>query len=83
MNENEEFNLYKEENAEELTESDEIQPEEEGFMQGYNDEYNPTECANCGKVIEKEFIEEKIKEEIFRFCSEECASKFERKEEHV
>tara|TARA_Y100000310_G_scaffold339460_1_gene432152 strand:+ start:2020 stop:2271 length:252 start_codon:yes stop_codon:yes gene_type:complete len=83
MNENEEFNVYKEENAEELTDSDEINPEEEGFMQGYNEDHNPSECANCGKILIKGFIEEKIKDETYRFCSEECASKFERKEEHL
>ena len=83
MKEDEEFNLYKEENRQELTEADELNPEEEGFMQGYDEEINPSECAACGKILEKDFIEEQIKDETYKFCSEDCANKFEKKLEHA
>ena len=83
MNENEEFNVYKEENREELTEADQIDPEEEGFMQGYEEESNPSECAHCGKVLGEEVVERAIKDETYRFCCEEHADKFERQKEHV
>jgi hypothetical protein len=83
MKQDEEFNLYNEENREELTEADEIDPAEQGFMQGYDDESNPSQCANCGRVLERDFIEQELKEEKYRFCCEDCALKFEKKVEHA
>lgn len=82
MKEDEEFNLYTGESREELSDADGLDPEEAGFMQGYDEETNPSECATCGKILGKDFIEEQIKEETYRFCSEECANKFERQKEH-
>ncbi len=83
MKEDEEFNLYNEESREELSEADELDPEEAGFMQGYDEESNPAECATCKAVLGKNFVEEQIKDETYRFCSEDCADKFEKKKEHV
>ena len=83
MKDDEEFNVYNEENREELVDAGEIEPEEDGFMQGYNEESDPSKCANCGKTLVRDFIEEKIKDETYRFCCDDCASKFERDKEHV
>ncbi len=83
MKENEEFNLYNEKSREELSDADELDPEEAGFMKGYDEDSNPAECANCEKVLEEHFVEKQISEETYRFCSDECADKFERQKEHV
>jgi hypothetical protein len=85
MKGDEEFNVYKEENREELTEADEIDPKEEGFMKGYEEDTNPSECALCGKTLsrEGEIVERVIKEETYMFCCEEHASKFELQKEHI
>jgi hypothetical protein len=74
--ENKEVNVYNK--AEELEDNDEIETEEEGFMQGYNDDIDESKCANCHKVLEgTEFIEEEIKGKKYRFCSRKCADAFE------
>ncbi len=63
--------IYSEEGREELEEEDEIDELEEGARMA--------ECANCGKVLTEEVIEEEIDDETYRFCSERCASKFNKK----
>ncbi len=74
--ENKEVNVYNE--AEELEENDEINPGEEGFMQGYEDDIDESKCANCRMVLEgKGFIEEEIDGKKYRFCSRKCADAFE------
>ena len=62
--------------TEELEESDEIDEVEEGFMKGYNEENLVAECANCKKILNDKFIEEKVSDKVYRFCSERCANKF-------
>lgn len=59
-------------------EEDEISDVEEGFMEGYEEDENAAKCANCGKILEDDFIEKEKDEEILRFCSERCALKYER-----
>ena len=72
-----EEDVYDEEKAEELEEAEEINESEEGFMKGYNEEIDPTKCANCSKPLTgKGIIEEEIDEETYYFCSEKCANKF-------
>ncbi len=84
MKGDEEFNVYKEENREELTEADEIDPKEEGFMKGYEEDADPSECALCGKILSNEDVVERVvKEETYMFCCDEHASRFEIQKEHV
>ena len=69
--------IYSEEVDEELEQADEISESEEGFMKGYNEEVDPSKCANCGKIFEsEEFVEKDVNETTYRFCSEKCANKF-------
>ena len=81
--EDEDHDLYNDEDIEKLEEADELAPEEEGFMHGYNEGSDPSKCAYCRKFLGKKFVEEEIKEEVYRFCSDECAFKFERKIQHI
>ena len=78
-----EQNIYHEESREALTESDEIDEVEEGFMKGYDEDKNPAECATCKTILEDVFVEEEINGETYRFCSEECAKKFKEKQQHL
>ena len=82
MFEEEERNVYSDEAREELTDSDEINEAEDGFMKGYEEETNTSECANCHSVLTDDVIEEEFDGELCRFCSEECATKFEEKKQH-
>jgi len=68
--------IYSEEGREELVESDEISPAEEGFMEGADGDGQGAKCRKCGKVLTDDFIERKVDNEIFRFCSDECADKY-------
>ena len=76
--EDEGMGVYSEEETQELLESDEISPEEEGFMQGYNNEAI-AKCAFCHKplVDPSSVVERVIDGKTYRFCSEECAEEFE------
>lgn len=71
--------VYSEEGREELEEDDEIEPEEEGLMKGYEEDGKMAECAKCGKVLVRDFVEKEINGEIYRFCSDRCAEKFKKK----
>jgi len=68
--------VYSEESLEPMEESDEITEVDEGFMGGYERGDFLAECAKCKKMLTTDFIEKDIDEEIYRFCSEKCASKF-------
>ncbi len=68
--------IYSENYNQTLEEGDGIDEAEEGFMQGYNEEELAAECASCGKVLKIKFIEEKITNKTYRFCSQGCANKF-------
>lgn len=39
LDEAEEWNIYREETREQMVDDDEMDPEEEGFMRGYEEEY--------------------------------------------
>lgn len=71
--------VYREEARGELVEDDEISPEEEGFMEGYEHGEQMSKCARCDRVLTDDFIEEKINGKVHRFCSESCAERFSRK----
>ncbi len=74
-----EEDVYFDEGREHLLEDDEIDELEEGFMKGYEEGSKMSKCANCGKILEAEFVEEEFHDEVHRFCSEECATKFEKR----
>jgi YHS domain-containing protein len=70
--------IYTEEGLEEEVDDDEIRPEEEGLMEGYEGKEN-IKCAECGKMLsddEDEVYEEEINDKTYRFCSNFCAEKF-------
>ncbi len=68
--------VYSENFNEELEEGDAIDGAEEGFMQGYNEEDLAAECANCKRILGQRYIEEKIDNKNYRFCSDQCATKY-------
>ena len=63
-------------NEDNLNASDE--EEDSGFMQGYADDSEVPECAECGSALnsEKKFTQ-LIDGETHRFCSKECMKEFE------
>ena len=74
--------IYLEEGREDLIEDDEISPEEEGFMEGAHDDGQGAKCRKCGKPLGDNFIERRIGDEVYRFCSGRCAKTYmEKKEE--
>ena len=76
-----EEDIYSDAGREELIdEEDEITDVDEGFMKGYEEEEKTTNCKNCGALLVNEnIVEEEINDEVYRFCSSECASEFEQK----
>lgn len=73
--------VYSEEGREKLLEDDEIDSDEEGFMEGAEEDGDDAKCRECGKeLLDFNFIEKEIKGNKSRFCSEECLEKYE--EEH-
>lgn len=73
--------IYSEEGREDLVDSDEITPTEEGFMEGAHDDGQGAKCRKCGKVLMDDFIERKLDDEICRFCSDECVDKYVKEKE--
>lgn len=74
-----EFDVYGNEAREELTANDEIDADEEGFMQGYESDANAAYCDNCKKILASGHIEKEIESDVYTFCSDECVDEFERK----
>jgi len=73
--------IYSESGREKLVEDDEIEPWEEGFMEGADDDGQQAKCRKCGKLLTgTDVVEREINDELCWFCSEECAEKYE--EEH-
>lgn len=70
-----EEDVYTEEGREELTEDDEIDPWEEGYVEGVKGK-ETLKCRNDGKVIIGKPIERIIDHETYWFCSEKCAENF-------
>ncbi|MDP6642263.1 MAG: hypothetical protein QGF74_02715 [Candidatus Nanoarchaeia archaeon] len=71
--------VYSEEGREESIEDDEIDEVEQGFMQGYDAGDRLAKCSLCLKILSDDFIEEELKGELYRFCSEEHAETYKRK----
>jgi hypothetical protein len=70
--------VYSKKGREKLTEEDEIEPWEEGFMEGASDKGKEGHCPVCGKPLsedKEEIIEKEIDGETVQFCSEKCAKK--------
>jgi len=74
--EDEDQDLYAEEGREGAMEDDEVDELEEGFMQGYEAGDKMAKCALCKKPIGKDFVEEEIGNEKYRFCSEDHAEAY-------
>ncbi len=69
--------VYSEEVREDLVDSDEMTPAEEGFLEGAHDDGQGAKCRNCGKILQDDFIERRGEDnEIYRFCSDECSEKY-------
>ena len=48
-------------------------------MKGYEKDGTSAKCATCGKILEENIVEKEVEGTIYRFCSEKCASDFEKK----
>lgn len=76
----EEQEVYSEAGLEDLEEhEDEITEVDEGFMKGYNEGAKSAKCVACGKVLIRDIIELEHNDQVYRFCSSECAEKFQKK----
>lgn len=72
-----ESSIYENDGRDELLESDAIEPEEEGFMQGYENEETVI-CGFCKKPIvgSEDIVEKEYNNKIFRFCSDSCFEEY-------
>ena len=70
---------YSDEGRDSLVEDDEMEPWEQGFMEGAEDDGQGAKCRRCGKILlgPDSIVEKEIDGTVYRFCSEECAVKFE------
>ncbi|MBU0628921.1 MAG: hypothetical protein KKC75_07050 [Nanoarchaeota archaeon] len=73
--------IYSEEGREELVDNDEISPGEEGFMEGAEGDGQGAKCRKCGKILGDDLVEKRVGKELCRFCSDECAEEYDKKEE--
>lgn len=67
-------------NQEEKLEESPIEEEgdDDGFMQGYEDENEAEECVECGVAVsEEKRVLREIDGEEYLFCSKTCADDFE------
>lgn len=74
-----EEDVYTEEGREDLTESDEIELWEEGYVEGVKGKKTLI-CRNCKRVIVGAPIEKEIEHKIYWFCSDRCAENFKKRE---
>lgn len=66
------------ENFSEKGDSEVEESDEEGFMEGYEEDEKVEECAECGIAIkEGKKVLREIEGEEYAFCSESCAKEFE------
>ncbi len=64
-------------NEEQPIDDEEIDTSEEGFIKGYAEDENVSECAECGSAIDKtKKISEEIDGENYVFCSKSCLEEF-------
>ena len=74
--------VYSEEGREKLAEDDEMEPFEQGFMEGAEGRGKKNSCAECGKQISEDdenIVEREIEGEVKWFCSEEHAENYAKK----
>ncbi len=71
--------VYSDEGRDSLVEDDAMEPWEQGFMEGAEDDGQGAKCRHCGKILmgPESIFEKEIDGVVYRFCSEECAEKFE------
>lgn len=70
--------IYSEEGRESLVDDDEIEPWEEGFMEGAEGGGQNAKCRKCGKILtRRDVVEREIKNKVCWFCSEDCADEYE------
>ena len=69
--------LYSKEEREKLVEDDEMSPEEDGFMQGEEEEIG--NCSNCNSPINEKTkaVNKDIHDNTLWFCSKDCLKDFE------
>jgi hypothetical protein len=70
--------VYTAAGREQLVEDDEMEPWEEGFMEGAEGRGQMTSCARCGKLLgqgKAKTFERKINGKKMLFCSKEHAEK--------
>lgn len=74
----EEETVYDDVGREKLMEDDEIDPWEEGFMEGAEDDGEQGKCQYCGAALldPKHTFETKIDGKTYWFCSAEHLQKF-------
>jgi len=80
INESEDIEkAYSEEGRDSLVADDAMEPWEQGFMEGAEDDGQGAKCRHCGKVLMglESIVEKEIDSVVYRFCSDECAEKFE------
>ncbi len=62
---------------EDSSENDSDSPEE-GFLQGYSEEEEAEECAECGGAVsDEQKVAKEIEGEEYTFCSKHCKDDFE------
>ncbi len=68
-----------EKSEEKVAEEDLDTTEEDGFLEGFeDDDEEAEECAECGEVVKAEKkVARDIEGEKYVFCSKECADEFE------
>jgi len=72
----EEVDVYNHEGREDLVKDDEIEPWEEGFLEGAEGRGHFGVCAHCKQVLSddhEEIVEREYHGQVLRFCSDKCA----------
>jgi YHS domain-containing protein len=75
---------YVEEKEEvDLVEDDEMSPEEQGFINGFENEEDSTNCAYCKSIIinQEKALSQEIENKTYLFCSQECQDNFQEDQE--
>ena len=80
---NDDADIYSEGSRDDLVEDDEMTPEEDGFMDGFEKDQKTVCCAECKKLIidPDDAVEAEIDNETYLFCSEECSTLFKQRHE--
>jgi hypothetical protein len=72
------FDGEEKENKEMLGDDAETSGDDESFMEGYLEDEETTECAECGGAVTPEKkVSKEFEGEEYTFCSANCAEEFE------